>query len=65
VANVAVDTMSVLETVNEAVGIGTGESDYRCDECGHEFAHGDGPDSYWFSCPECGNETGSEFTSLS
>jgi rubrerythrin len=34
-----------------------------CKECGNEFEHSD-PDSYWFSCPECGNDEDA-FTSLS
>ncbi|MUW14814.1 zinc ribbon domain-containing protein [Halorubrum sp. CBA1125] len=58
------DTMSVLQTVKEAVGLDNHDPAFRCEECGNEFEYSD-PDSYWFSCPECGNDDEDAFTSLS
>jgi Zn finger protein HypA/HybF involved in hydrogenase expression len=57
--------MSVLKTVKAAVGLDSDDPDFRCEQCGNEFAHSSDPDSYWFSCPECDNETDEKFTSLS
>jgi len=48
--------MSVIETVKETIGLEERTPDYRCESCGAEFDSGSEPGSYWFQCPECGED---------
>jgi len=51
------ESMSVLETVKETVGLTDEKTRYECDDCGHTFHSDADSGSYWFQCPECKSES--------
>jgi predicted RNA-binding Zn-ribbon protein involved in translation (DUF1610 family) len=52
--------MSVLQTVKETIGLEESALEYECNACGAQFNSGTEPGSYWFECPECGEDDAAE-----
>jgi predicted RNA-binding Zn-ribbon protein involved in translation (DUF1610 family) len=52
--------MSVLQTVKETIGLAESAPEYECDACGAQFNSGTEPGTYWFECPECGEDDATE-----